>query len=118
MAGIALLKAIDRIPTTGLSNRIGTVAAKKHSHHLQVIHPRAVPGSSDLQGRLRITAFEALAGTRKRVSLAAGLRRRTYQVRVPPGMQAGKSLRLKGLGQTTPQGHRGDLYLKIELESW
>ena len=118
VAGIALLKAIDRIPASGLSDRIGAVTAKKHSHHLQVIQPRAIPGSPDLQGRLRITAFEALTGTRKRVALAVGLRRRTFMVRVPPGMQAGKSLRLKGLGQTTPQGHRGDLYLKIELESW
>ncbi len=118
VAGIALLKGFERIPATGLSDRLEAAATKKHSHHLQVIQPRAIPGSSDLQGDLRITAFEALSGTRKRVALATGLRRRIYVVRVPPGMKTGQSLRLRGLGQMLPEGRRGDLYLKIELESW
>ena len=118
LAGIALLKGFERIPTTGLSAPLETAAARKHSHHLQVIRPASVPGSPDLQGRLTITAFEALAGTRKRVALTAGRRRRTFLVRVPAGMKAGQSLRLRGLGQILPDGRRGDLYLKIELESW
>ncbi len=118
VAGIAPLKGIDRVPAIGLSARLETPAAKKHTHHLQVIHPRVLPGTPDLQGTLRISAFEALAGTRKRVALAMGLRRRTFLVTVPAGIQAGKSLRLRGLGQLASSDRRGDLYLKIELESW
>ncbi len=118
LAGIVLLKIFERIPAVGMSAPLETVAARKHSHHLQVIQPTPIPGSSDLRSRLRITAFEALAGTRKRVALATGLRRRTFLVSVPPGIKADQSLRLKGLGRTQPNGRRGDLYLKIELESW
>ena len=118
VAGIALLKGFDRIPAAGWSDRLGTAAAKKHTHHLQMVHARAIPATLDLEGHLRISAFEALTGTRKRVALATGLRRRTFLVTVPAGIQAGKSLRLKGLGQVTPEGLQGDLYLKIELETW
>ncbi len=118
LAGILLLKGFERIPATGLSAPLEAAAARKHSHHLQVIQPASIPGSADLRGRLRITAFEALTGTRKRVALATGLRRRTFLVSVPPGMKANQSLRLRGLGQMLPDGRRGDLYLKIELESW
>jgi membrane associated rhomboid family serine protease len=117
-AGIVLLKCFDRLPATGLSTRFTKTAARQHTHHLQVIHPREIPGSPDLQARLHISGFEALSGTRKRVSLAGGWRRRTFLVTVPPGMRPGTSLRLRGLGGTSPDGRRGDLYLKIELESW
>lgn len=118
LAGIVLLKGFERIPATGMSAPLEAAAARKHSHHLQVIQPAPISGSPDLRGRLRITAFEALAGTRKRVALANGLRRRTFLVSVPPGIKADQSLRLRGLGQKRPDGRRGDLYLTIELESW
>jgi membrane associated rhomboid family serine protease len=118
VSGIVLLKLIDRLPATGLSRRVAQPAARKHTHHLQVIHPRPVPATFDLEARLSVTAFEALTGTRKRVALAGGLRRRTFLVTVPPGIQAGKRLRLRGLGQTTPDGRRGDLYLRIDLAAW
>jgi membrane associated rhomboid family serine protease len=117
VAGIALLNGITRLPATGISRRLKEASAKKHTHHLQVIHPRPRDGSSDLYGTLQVTAFEALTGTRKFVALATGLRRRTIRVVVPPGIRAGKSLRLKGLGQEMTGGHRGDLYLTIELVS-
>ena len=118
LAGVVLLKGFERIPATGMSAPLEAAAARKHSHHLQVIQPMPISGSPDLRGRLRITAFEALAGTRKRVALANGLRRRTFLVSVPPGIKADQSLRLRGLGQKRPDGRRGDLYLRIELESW
>ena len=118
LAGVVLLKGFERIPATGMSAPLEAAAARKHSHHLQVIRPAPISGSPDLRGRLRITAFEALAGTRKRVALANGLRRRTFLVSVPPGIKADQSLRLRGLGQKRPDGRRGDLYLRIELESW
>ena len=115
IAGIVLLYGIGRLPATGMSQRLKSAGTKKHTHHLQVIHPLPRPDTPDLYGRLQITSFEALAGTRKRVALAAGLRRRTLRVAVPPGIQAGKSLRLKGMGQVSADGRRGDLYLTIEL---
>ncbi len=118
VAGIVLLKGFERIPATGMSAPLGAATARKHSHHLQVLQTVPISGSPDLQGLLRITAYEALVGTRKRVALASGLRRRTFLVSVPPGMKANQSLRLRGLGQMLPDGRRGDLYLKIELESW
>ena len=118
IAGIVLLKAFEFLPTSGRLPRLEAATTKKRSHRLQVIYPQRIPGSPDLQGRLRISAFEALAGTRKIVMIASGLRRRTLRVTVPPGIQAGKSLRLKGIGPVAPDGRHGDLYLKIELETW
>ncbi len=118
IAGIVLLKTFERFPAAGRAPRLDAAVAKRRSHHLQVIHPQRIQGGPDLQGRLRISAFEALAGTRKIVTIASGLRRRTLRVTVPPGIQAGKSLRLKGIGPVAPDGRHGDLYLQIELETW
>ena len=64
---------------------------------------------------LTITAFEALTGTRKLVNIPWGFQKRLVRVTVPAGVQEGSKLRLKGLGKITPDGQRGDLYLKVTI---
>jgi DnaJ-class molecular chaperone len=62
---------------------------------------------------LVISAYEAQTGTRKLVSVPFGLQRRMFRVNVPPGMETGKRLRLKGQGMPRPDGNRGDLILNV-----
>jgi DnaJ-class molecular chaperone len=83
-----------------------------------VVHPSGNSASLDLHGKLPITAFEALTGTTKYVTIPTGFRRRTLRVEVPPGIREGSTLRLQGQGRTAPTGEHGDLYLKIEFVSW
>jgi DnaJ-class molecular chaperone len=73
-------------------------------------------GGFDLSGRLTITPKEARHGAVKRVNIFRFGQGRLIKVTVPPGIQAGKQLRLRGLGLPHPDGHRGDLYLSISID--
>jgi membrane associated rhomboid family serine protease len=118
VGGIVLLKLFLKVPRAGLSRKIQSTTTKKTSHRLQVVHPSGNSASLDLHGKLPITAFEALTGTTKYVTIPTGFRRRTLRVEVPPGIREGSTLRLQGQGRTAPTGEHGDLYLKIEFVSW
>lgn len=116
--GIVLLKIALKLPETGISRALRPATAKKTSHRLQVVHPRAPDADPHLHGTLQLTPFEALTGTRKIVTLSRGLKSRQVRVTVPPGVKEGSSLRLRGEGKAMPDGTRGDFYLKIELIPW
>jgi membrane associated rhomboid family serine protease len=118
LGGMLLLKLIDRVPSAGLSRKITSVTTKKGSHRLQVLYPTARNDSFHLYGSLPITAFEALTGTSKYVTIPQGFRRRTLKVRVPAGIKEGNTLRLQGQGRLAPGGEKGDLYLQIQFVSW
>jgi membrane associated rhomboid family serine protease len=115
VAGILLLKVLDRLPPTGLRRLVQSASPKRHSPRLQMIHAQPMPQGLHLGGVLSVTPFEAQRGTSKIVALAGGLRQRTLRVTVPAGIQAGTMLRLQGMGRTTPDGRKGDLYLRIEF---
>lgn len=118
IGGMLLLKIIDRVPSTGWSRKIQTTTTKKTSHRLQMLRPSGSPDSLDLYDTLPITVFEALSGTRKYVAIPLGFRRKTLRVTVPPGIKEGNTLRLRGLGRTSSTGETGDLYLKIQFDTW
>jgi len=118
LGGMLLLKLIDRVPTTGLSKKIKSATTKKTSHRLQVLHPTVRSDSLHLNGSLPITAFEALTGTSKFVTVPQGFRRRTLKVNVPPGIKEGSTLRLRGQGRSSPSGEKGDLYLQVQFVTW
>jgi hypothetical protein len=113
-AGALLLRLFTRLPTIGLSERFRLATERRRSHHLQMVRPDAGP-ADDLVGELGITPFEALAGTRKMISLPWGLQRRLLRVNVPPGVKPGNLLRLRGLGRPGSGGRRGDLLLRIVI---
>jgi membrane associated rhomboid family serine protease len=118
IAGMVLLKLIDRVPPAGLTQKIRSTTAKKTSHRLQILHPGGKSGSLHLYDSLPITAFEAMTGTSKYVTIPQGFRRRTLRVNVPPGIKEGNTLRLRGMGRTSNTGERGDLYLTIQFVAW
>ena len=115
--GMLFLKLFNFLPDRGLSNRLGQFTAKRKTPRLQVIRPVGSRDDRHLYGRIEITPYEALKGTRKLVNIPLGFKKRMLNVRVPAGIQEGNVLRLKGLGQRLSSGEIGDLYLKVNIES-
>lgn len=97
-----LLQTVGRIVLAGLRNLFARPA---------------LPGSTDgnLTRDLPLTAQEAAAGGAKRISLLRGEDVEEVLVTVPPGVQPGTRLRLKGKGRQGPDGRVGDLYLRVTI---
>ena len=113
--GIIFLKIFDAIPGAAARGTIQQATKRKRSPHLQVIRP-AGPGSDPhLYATLNISPHEATMGTRKLVNIPWGFQKRLFRVTVPPEIQEGRILRLKGLGKLVGSNQRGDLFLKIRI---
>ena len=115
--GLIFLKLFGLLPVTGMSRRIRQYTAKKHTPRLQVIRPAASANDQHMYGLIRITPHEAATGTRKLINIPLGFKKRIFNVKVPAGIQHGAVLRLKGLGQRYGSQARGDLYLKVSIET-
>jgi membrane associated rhomboid family serine protease len=114
--GILFLKLLDRIPATGVSDRLRHATERKHSHRFQVVKTGRGEEEANLYGSLTITQYEAMVGARKLVTVPWGLQKRLYHVIVPQGIANGQVLRLKGIGRTKSDGTRGDMMLKIKVQ--
>lgn len=68
--------------------------------------------SGDREGKISLTLAEAFNGTAKRLSLGS----EAIDVRIPAGAKPGSRIRLKGKGQATAYGRRGDLYLTVQIQ--
>jgi membrane associated rhomboid family serine protease len=116
--GIAFVKLFQKLPDKGLTRLIRPVTARKKSHSLQVVRPEGAQNEAHIYGTIRITPYEALAGTHKLVNITRGFQKHPFRVSVPPGVKDGTLLRLKGLGRRLgqdPAGPRGDLFLRVEI---
>lgn len=72
------------------------------------------PKGGNTSYTLKVTLIEALNGATKRVGLTNG---KTLDVRIPPGTETGKVLRLKGQGQPGPAGAPpGDALIEVVVE--
>ncbi len=70
----------------------------------------------DLQYNLSITLEESVFGAEKKLALQKGERVEEINIKIPPGINSGKKLRLSGKGSLGSQGGRpGDLYLNITV---
>jgi membrane associated rhomboid family serine protease len=117
IGGMLLVKVLDQLPVTGVSRRVRQAAAKKRSYHLQVIHLSGTANDPNLFGEITITPFEAATGTDKLINIPWGFQKRLFRVAVPPGIHEGNTLRLKQMGRQLPDGRRGDLLLKVRIQS-
>jgi len=112
VVGILLLKLLDVIPSSGKRPRF---TKRKKTDRLQMIRPVGTGNDPNLYGSIRVSWYEAISGTRKLVNIPWGFHKRLFRVTVPPGIKEGSLLRLKGVGKSTPDGQRGDIYLKVDI---
>jgi DnaJ-class molecular chaperone len=69
---------------------------------------------SDASFNLAVPFLEAVAGARKRVTLAEG---KTLDITIPAGIESGQTLRLKGQGNPgTSSGAAGDALITVTVE--
>jgi len=113
--GVIALKLFEFLPESGASRKIRKMTRKRTTPRLQVIRPAGLGTDPDLYGLVSITEREALFGTRKLINIPEGFKKRTFFLTIPQGVSEGSKLRLKGLGRQTPEGLRGDLYLKVQI---
>lgn len=114
--GIIFLKLFDRIPATGVTDRLRHATEKKRSHRFQVVKTGSGEEKANLYGTLTITQYEAMVGARKVITVPWGLQNRLFRVLIPQGITDGQVLRLKGVGRPTSDGSRGDMMLKIRIQ--
>jgi curved DNA-binding protein len=73
----------------------------------------AAQKGSDYEAVLNISLEEAHKGTEKQFTVDG----KTLKIKITPGMESGKKLRLKNQGgEGIKGGEKGDLYLKIQIE--
>jgi curved DNA-binding protein len=81
----------------------------------QTQDPMAQKGQ-DIQSELNLTFQEAAFGGEKKVKFSKGGRVEEVTVKIPPGIESGKKLRLAGKGMDGGGGRPpGDLYLKVNV---
>lgn len=66
----------------------------------------------DIEYPVQITLEEAFYGTSRKMEFEGG---RQIEARIPRGVKTGSKVRLSGQGAPDAYGHKGDLYLKIEV---
>ena len=115
--GMVFLKALDRIPKTALSDGIRKATEKRRTSRIQVMRPQGPSEDFNLYGIVDVTPYESLIGTRKLISVPWGFQQKMIRVNVPPAVVDGTKLRLQNLGKPTPDGGRGDLFLKVRIIS-
>jgi membrane associated rhomboid family serine protease len=114
--GLIFLKIFLALPGTSPPKEVSRVTERKKTPHLQIIRPVGPGRDAHLYGVITITPHEADNGTRKLVNIPWGFQKQLIRVAVPAGIQAGRLLRLKGLGKEVNPGQRGDLYLKVQIQ--
>jgi hypothetical protein len=115
VAGFIFVKLFDWAPRIGLDDGLRQYTERKRSPRLQPIYPQILEEDLDVYGTLWLTPAEAIRGTRKLISIPQGLRKKNIIVTVPPGVEEGTRLRLKGLGKIDEEGNRGNLFLEVRI---
>jgi hypothetical protein len=114
--GIGLLKLIDLLPRLAAEGKFRDLTHKHSSPRLQVIRPANIGDDPHSYAVIDISPREALTGTHKLVNITEGLKKRTFMLNVPAGVSEGSKLRLRGMGNQTTTGDRGDLFLKVRIK--
>ncbi|MEX2574202.1 MAG: J domain-containing protein [Balneolaceae bacterium] len=73
--------------------------------------PPAGKKQSDAEAVIEIPMSEAYHGTTKQFKVNGD----RIKINIPPGIEDGKKLKLKGRGKKRPDGTRGDLFLKVQV---
>ena len=74
--------------------------------------------SLDREVELRLSFEEAIVGGKKSISLNTGTGIDRIIISVPPGIEEGKKLKVRGKGNADPlTGRRGDLFCKVSISA-
>ncbi len=114
--GALALKLFLLIPGQGFSRKLREHTLRKSSPRLHFSKATARDGGPADAGTISITAREAMAGTRKLVQISSGLRSRLVKVMIPPGIQDGELIRLKGVAGKSDTETASDLYLRVKID--
>lgn len=117
ITGFVLVQLNKRLPSTGARQKIDQFTQKKHTPKLQVIVPESKDSGPDLYGCIELSSLEAITGTRKMITIPWGFYKPLYRVKVPPGIQMGTRLKLKGMGKTMADKKKGALFLKVVIKN-
>jgi membrane associated rhomboid family serine protease len=117
VSGLILVKLLDIIPRAGIDGNLRRYTERQKTPRVQSISPQYLTEELDLSGVIQITPREAYYGARKLISIPQGIRKRNVMVTIPPGVEQGTRLRLKGLGKKDIDGNRGDLFLEVAISS-
>ncbi len=71
---------------------------------------------SDISAEIHVPLGTMIFGGDTQIQLERNGKMESLSVKVPAGIEPGKRIRLRGLGQPSPQGKGGDLLLKIHPE--
>jgi hypothetical protein len=115
LAGLITVKIFEKTPRTGLNEGFRRYTERHTTPRIQRVSPSYLPEEPDVHGVITVTPKEARQGARKLISIPEGSRKRNLFVTVPPGVEDGTRLRLKGLGRVDPEGNLGDLFLKVRV---
>lgn len=117
ISGMLFLKLFKVFPSAGLTHQLQLVTGKKKTPKLQVIKTSGTESDLHLYGTIEVTPWEAFSGTNKIVNIPWGFYNRTLRVEVPPNLKQGSVIRLKGMGRQATEGQKGDLLLKVTIQS-
>ncbi len=115
--GMFFLKSFLLLPCPVSGAGEPKVAVRKKTNRLQVIRPVGFENDPNLYGTITITPHEALTGSHKVVNLSWGFYKKLFRVVIPPGIQDGGIVRLKGEGKKKADGNAGDLLLKVAVRN-
>lgn len=73
---------------------------------------RGMARGRDLEAEVGITLEEAFHGTERSLAVAGNP---SVKVRIPPGIQSDRRLRVPGKGGQSPHGKAGDLFLSVRI---
>lgn len=86
--------------------------------------PEYAERGAEIEGDILVTLHEAMHGSMRRISLqrtdprTGSAEKETFTVRIPPGAQDGRRIRVPGKGGPgAGGGPAGDLYLRVRLEA-
>ena len=116
-AGFLMVKFNAKVPETGLKKKISQYTARKTTPKLQMIATSNDAGSPDLFGNIDITTIESITGAHKLVTIPWGFYKPLYKVKIPSGVKQGTRLKLKGMGKSTAEGLKGDMYLTVNIKN-
>ena len=68
----------------------------------------------DVRYRLEVEFLDAASGAKKRVTMPDG---KTLDIAIPPGLEDGQTLRLRGQGERGASGHAGDVYVEVKVKT-